>query len=283
VQEMLIVGRGGEGVVLASQLLADAFARAGMWAQSFPEFKAERRGAPISAFLRWDDAPIHRRYKVRSCDVLVGVSPSPPSTDVLRSVRPGGLVVLNRERRFPHTGPFEIARVPAARIARDLGVLSAEGRPMGNVALLGACVRLLLPDGLGFLEQAIEARMGAAAPANVAAAREGYERCTRQRTRGDDVPLELELAQSSTARPTPVFPVSTTDSLAIHTGSWSLDRPVLRDACTACALCAVFCPEGAIVRTEGSMAVDYLYCKGCGICEVVCPIRDAIAMEEVAA
>ena len=66
VKEMLIVGRGGEGVVLASQILADAFARAGFWAQSFPEFKAERRGAPISAFLRWDEtSPIHRRYKVQ--------------------------------------------------------------------------------------------------------------------------------------------------------------------------------------------------------------------------
>jgi Pyruvate/2-oxoacid:ferredoxin oxidoreductase gamma subunit len=49
VKEMLIVGRGGEGVVLASQLLADTFARAGWYVQSFPEFKAERRGAPISA------------------------------------------------------------------------------------------------------------------------------------------------------------------------------------------------------------------------------------------
>ena len=71
-KEMLVVGRGGQGVVLASQILADTFARAGYWVQSFPEFKAERRGAPISAFFRWDeDAPIHRRYKVRECDVLV--------------------------------------------------------------------------------------------------------------------------------------------------------------------------------------------------------------------
>ena len=283
-QEMLIVGRGGEGVVLASQLLADAFARAGMWAQSFPEFKAERRGAPIWAFLRWDDSPIHRRYKVRECDVLVSVSPSPPSEDVLRSVRPGGLVVLNREDRFPHTGPFAIARVAASRIARDLGVVSAEGRPMGNVALLGACVRMLLPDGLVFLEQATAARMGTAAARNIDAAREGFARCTRQRAREADVPLEpATVAATAPPRPRPVFPVSTADSLAIHTGSWSLDRPVLRDACTACALCALFCPEGAIARTDGAMAVDYLYCKGCGICEVVCPVRDAIAMEEVAA
>ncbi len=53
--------------------------------------------------------------------------------------------------------------------------------------------------------------------------------------------------------------------------------------CTACALCALFCPEGAIARSDGVDGVDYLYCKGCGICEVVCPVRNAIAMEEVQA
>jgi pyruvate ferredoxin oxidoreductase gamma subunit len=284
VQEMLIVGRGGEGVVLASQVLADAFVRAGLWAQSFPEFKAERRGAPISAFLRWDATRIHRRYKVRDCDVLVCISPSPPSEDALRSVKPGGLVLLNREPRFPQTGAFEIARVPASRIARDLGVVSAEGRPMGNTAVLGACAKLLLPDGLGFLEQAIAARMGAAAERNVAAAREGHARCTRQRRRPGDTALELAPAPTVAARPSPpLFPVSTTDSLGIHTGSWSLDRPLLTEACTSCALCALFCPEGAIARTNGSVAIDYLYCKGCGICEAVCPVRNAIRMEEVAA
>ncbi len=286
-KEMVIVGRGGEGVVLASQLLADTFARAGYWAQSFPEFKAERRGAPISAFLRWDEtSPIHRRYKVRDCDVLVVISPSPPSPQMLRTVRPGGLVILNREGRFPHTGPFEIARVPASRIARDDDILSSEGRPMGNVAVLGACVRLLLPDGLGFLEQAISSRMGGAAAMNVVAARDGYARCTRQRARAGDEPLEPESVSelARAPRPTPpLFPVSTTDSLGIHTGSWSLDRPVLTGECTGCALCALFCPEGAIARDDGSIAIDYLYCKGCGICEVVCPVRNAVHMEEVRA
>ena len=285
-KEMILVGRGGEGVVLASQLLADTFARAGFWVQSFPEFKAERRGAPISAFLRWDaSSPIHRRYKVRDCDVLAVVSPSPPSPQLLRAVKPGGLVLLNRETRLELAGPFDVARVPASRIARDHGILSMEGRPMGNVAVLGACARLLLPEGLAFLEQAIAARMGAAAALNVVAARDGYTRCTKQRHLAADVPLEPVTDSEATREPrvAPLFPVSTTDSLALHTGSWSLDRPVLTDACTACALCALFCPEGAIARDDGSVAIDYLYCKGCGICEVVCPVRDAIRMEEVAA
>jgi pyruvate ferredoxin oxidoreductase gamma subunit len=285
VQEMLFVGRGGEGVVLASQLLADAFSRAGFWAQSFPEFKAERRGAPISAFLRWDEtSPIHRRYRVRECDVLVGVSPSPPLPQVLATVRQGGLVLLNHEGRFPVTGPFEVARVPGSRIAREHGVLSSEGRPMGNVAVLGACMKLLLPDGLRFLEEAVTARMGAGTGLNVVAAREGYARCTRQRALAGDARIDPAAAVGAVPARTPaVFPVSTMDSLAGHTGSWSLDRPVIGDDCTACGVCAVFCPEGAITREDGSMVIDELYCKGCGICEVVCPVRNALAMEEVPA
>jgi 2-oxoacid:acceptor oxidoreductase gamma subunit (pyruvate/2-ketoisovalerate family)/2-oxoacid:acceptor oxidoreductase delta subunit (pyruvate/2-ketoisovalerate family) len=284
---MLLVGRGGQGVVLASQILADTFARAGYWVQSFPEFKAERRGAPISAFLRWDeDGPIHRRYKVRDCDVLVGIATSTPSPETLALVRPGGLVVLDRETRFPAAGPFTIARVPASSIARRNQVLSSEGRPMGNVTVLGACVRLLVPGGLEFLEQAIRSRMGALAEANVAAAAEGYDLCTRQRAVAGDTPFEpvLDLARTrgrGTRRA--AFPTSTASAPLNQTGTWSLDRPVLTDACTACGVCALFCPEGVITRNGGSMAVDYLYCKGCGICEVVCPVRKAIHMEEVRA
>ena len=281
-KEMLLVGRGGEGVVLASQILAATFARAGFWVQSFPEFKAERRGAPISAFLRWDDtSPIHRRYKVRECDVLVVLSPSPPSPEIMHTVKPGGLIVLNREARFRHTGPFDIARVPASHIALEHDILSSDGRPIGNVAVLGACVRLLVPDGLGFLEEAVASRMGARAEANILAARQGYERCTKQHVVSADTPVESARALRGHRQSPPLFALSTTDSRGNHTGTWSLDRPVVTDECTACAVCALFCPEGAISRNDGSMVVDYLYCKGCGICEVVCPVRNAIAMEEV--
>jgi len=280
---MLLVGRGGQGVVVASQILADTLARAGYWVQSFPEFKAERRGAPISAFLRWDDAaPIHRRYKIGACDVLASVAASPPSPELVGRVRPGGLLLVNLETRFPQAGPFEIARVPGSRIARRHGVLSSEGRPMGNVAVLGACVRRLLPDGLALLEESIAARFGALAGPNIEAAREGYERCTLQRRLKADAEVHPAAA---VARPAERgrFPISRTDSLANHTGAWSIDRPVLTAECSSCALCALFCPEGVITRANGSMAVDYLYCKGCGICEVVCPVHGAIYMEEVRA
>ena len=285
-KEMLLVGRGGEGVVVASQILGETFARAGFWVQSFPEFTAERRGAPISAFLRWDEtSPIHRRYKVRACDVLVVVSSSPPAPEAIRAVKPGGLIVLNRESRYAHSGDFDVARVPAARIAQDNGILSPEGRPLGNVAVLGACVKLLAPDALPALEQAVSSRMGGAAEANIAAAREGYARCTRQHRLAGDLPVppRPDAEPLPGRRAFPLFAVSTTDSRGNQTGAWSLERPVLTDDCTACAVCALFCPEGAIARSAGSMIVDYRYCKGCGICAVVCPVRNAISMAEVSA
>jgi len=282
-KEMLLVGRGGEGILVASQILGETFARAGCWVQSFPEFTPERRGAPISAFLRWDEtSPIHRRYKVRDCDVLVVVSPSPPSPETLRRVRPGGLIVLNRDSRFARSGDFAVARAPAARIARSHGILSPEGRPLGNVAMLGACVRLLAPDALRFLEQSIASRLGDAAAVNIAAAREGYTRCTRQHAVAGD--LRAELPAGVVGPPAlPPFAVSSTNSLGNETGAWSLERPLLTDACTACAVCALFCPEGAIARSGGVMTIDYRHCKGCGICAAVCPVRNAVAMEQVSA
>ena len=175
-KEMLIAGRGGQGVVLASQLLADTFARAGFLVQSFPEFKAERRGAPISAFLRWDeraDPPAVQGARVRRARRRS--PPTPPSgPGARRRCGRAGSSILNRDTRYPQAGAV---RRRARRRPRGSPATTAcsppEGRPMGNVAMLGACVRLLLPEGLPFLEQAIEARFGALAGPNLAAARDG--------------------------------------------------------------------------------------------------------------
>jgi 2-oxoacid:acceptor oxidoreductase gamma subunit (pyruvate/2-ketoisovalerate family) len=43
--EIRIHGRGGQGAVVASKVMASAFFKQGKWVQSFPSFGAERRGA----------------------------------------------------------------------------------------------------------------------------------------------------------------------------------------------------------------------------------------------
>lgn len=62
--EIRFHGRGGQGAVVASKLLASAFFKEGKSVQSFPAFGVERRGAPVVAFLRIDDQPIKLRTNV---------------------------------------------------------------------------------------------------------------------------------------------------------------------------------------------------------------------------
>ena len=256
----------------------------GYWVQSFPEFKAERRGAPISAFLRWDEtSPIHRRYKVRECDVLVVVSPSPPSPrgpGHRQAGRAGHPRTARRASRTPV--PSTSRAFPASR-----------DRPGQRRPLLGGSadgqrgrarrVHQAAPSGRARVPRAGDRR--AHGRAGRGERRSPPERATsgaRDSARlAGDTPVEPAPAGEATGASRVVFPISTTDSLLTTPARGRWIGPCSRTNATACALCALFCPEGAISRSDGSMAIDYLYCKGCGICEVVCPVRNAIEMEEV--
>ena len=51
-------GRAGQGVVTAGELLGEAAMEEGKYFQAFPEYGAERMGAPIKAYTRISDEPI---------------------------------------------------------------------------------------------------------------------------------------------------------------------------------------------------------------------------------
>ncbi len=74
--EVRLHGRGGQGVVSAAQLIADAAVREGKYVQAFPEFGAERSGAPIAAYARLSDGPIEIHSFIRSPDVVIVVDRS---------------------------------------------------------------------------------------------------------------------------------------------------------------------------------------------------------------
>jgi len=59
------------------------------------------------------------------------------------------------------------------------------------------------------------------------------------------------------------------------TGDWRSERPeFLKDRCTNCLLCFIYCPDDAILMKDDKVVgIDYDYCKGCGICEKVCPVE----------
>ncbi len=61
-------------------------------------------------------------------------------------------------------------------------------------------------------------------------------------------------------------------SRRFKTGDWRSERPIfLKDKCTNCLLCYIYCPDDSILMEDGKVVgVDYDYCKGCGICARVC-------------
>ena len=67
--EVRFHGRGGQGVVSAAQMIADAAVSEGRYVQAFPEFGAERSGAPIAAYARVSNEPIEIHSFIRNPDV----------------------------------------------------------------------------------------------------------------------------------------------------------------------------------------------------------------------
>jgi len=67
------------------------------------------------------------------------------------------------------------------------------------------------------------------------------------------------------------------------TGSWRVYRPKLeKEKCVKCLRCWIFCPEGSIKKEkDGTVSINYDYCKGCGVCASECTVK-AITMEREA-
>ena len=74
--EVRFHGRGGQGAVTSAELMAQAAIAEGKYAQAFPSFGPERRGAPLQAFLRISDEPIRLREKIYEPDIVVVLDPS---------------------------------------------------------------------------------------------------------------------------------------------------------------------------------------------------------------
>lgn len=141
-RELRIHGRGGQGAVIASKLLAAAFFREGGSVQSFPAFGVERRGAPVTAFLRSSDGPILLRCEITRPDALIVLDPTLiEAVDVTGGLKEGGSILINSEHAPEDytdlASRFTVSTVDANTIARAHG-LGSKTQPIVNTAILGA-------------------------------------------------------------------------------------------------------------------------------------------------
>ena len=281
-------GRGGQGVKTAGRVLGTALFRAGYEVQDAPRYGAERRGAPIHAYVRAARRPIRERGLMTNPDLVVVADDSLVSVavaDVLAGVRDETVLLINS------TCSAEVWR---ERLAVSGPVLTLSAAP-GDVAALrfvgaacaGAAARCLgvisrstleaaLRDELGVLgERQLERSLESAFRAweELAAAegrvREGREGVPLSGARPDWIDLPFETADRSA----PDIHAAAT-SVEVRTGLWRTVRPVIDyEHCNRCSwLCSTFCPDGAIaVEEDRTPRIDYDHCKGCGICAAVCP------------
>lgn len=169
--EIRFHGRGGQGAVTAARLLAEAAFLEGKYAQAFPFFGAERRGAPVLAFTRIDERPIKIRTQVYSPNHVVVLDRTlPTSVNVAAGLKPRGTIVLNQTSVPESLRRYRVALVDATKIATEcLGV------PITNTAMLGAIAKASRIVSVESLRKPMERRFGKLGEKNFMCAKRAYE------------------------------------------------------------------------------------------------------------
>jgi pyruvate ferredoxin oxidoreductase gamma subunit len=180
-------GRGGQGVVTAAELLAEAAFREGRHAQAFPSFGSERMGAPVMSFCRIDDQPIRTHEPVTEPDALLIQDPTLlHQADLFTGLGRGGYMLINSAKSFGELGLDQFVK----DFRRDrLLVVSASGlalthlgRPLPGAPMLGGFAALTGRVGLDSVLAAINGRFsGSVAEGNAKAARAAFDFVTDER------------------------------------------------------------------------------------------------------
>jgi pyruvate ferredoxin oxidoreductase gamma subunit len=184
-REVRLVGRGGTGVVTAGELLGRAAVREGLRAQAIPTFGPERRGALCSCTLRVGPDEILLRCAAARPDVLLILDPTiwhhAPVTLVM--AEEGDLIFnapvpadeLAEQLRAGHHGPpVDLDRRRVHAVDATGIALKELGRAITNTTMMGALAGATGMLTMESIEAVLEQRFGAAAAANIEAARAGY-------------------------------------------------------------------------------------------------------------
>ncbi len=176
--EIRFHGRGGQGAVVASKVLAVAFFHESLYVQSFPAFGVERRGAPVMAFLRVDRQRIHLRINIYEPDHIIVLDPTLiGAIDVTSGLKPNGWIVINSHQPpevFSSLKGFRTAAVDATSIAIRNG-LGSRTSPIVNTAILGAFSKVTGLVGIDSIALAIREELSGKKDENAKAAREAYQ------------------------------------------------------------------------------------------------------------
>jgi pyruvate ferredoxin oxidoreductase gamma subunit len=182
-------GRGGQGAVTSAEILAEAAISEGKYAQAFPSFGPERRGAPVLAFVRISESqPIRIRSSITEPDIVVVLDPGLLKiVDVASGLKPGGIVIVNttktaRQIRDEFNIKSTLATVEATKIA-----LEQLGVPITNTTMIGAVIKATESVKMESLFEPINKRFGRVGEKNIAAMKRAYAETVIEELKVDQV------------------------------------------------------------------------------------------------
>jgi len=281
-------GRGGQGAVTSAELIALAAIEEGKFAQAFPSFGPERRGAPVLVFNRINESEhIRVRAAVTQPDIVVVLDPGLLGIiDVTSGLKDGGTLIVNSSKKLVDIklefgGPWCLAVVNATAIALELLKV-----PIVNTTMLGALVKATDTIKLDSLLEPIEERFGKLAQRNIEACKRAYEETSVAEFSPASKRVERAYVKESWPSWQELAPGSVVtepgNARSYRTGDWRAQCPVFNhDRCIKCGICSLFCPEDCVNQNEdGYFEADLYYCKGCGICARECWTQAITMVEE---
>ncbi|WP_371372855.1 2-oxoacid:acceptor oxidoreductase family protein [Sporomusa aerivorans] len=289
--EIRLHGRGGQGTVIAAEMLANAFVFGGKYASVFPSFGVERRGSAVMAFARFGEKPIRERTRVYRPDILLMFDES--LTEVAANYdgfKNGGMIIANTKHE-QHIIDLQVKQQLLATVD-GVGIAMEEtGTPITNTCMLGAFARATGLVVLDDLKQAMELYFtGSVLTKNIRSLERGYAEvkvshfAKQAEDKAADKAFNIENVTIKPPQLTSPFEAAWDDVdkklITARTGEWRYKQPQPNQtACRLCGWCSVYCPAGSMkLGEDGYYHPDLNYCKGCGICANQCPAR-AIMMK----
>lgn len=292
-------GRGGEGVKLASRIVSRALFLGGLNVQDSPLYGAERRGAPVVAFTRFSQGPIHERGYIEKPDMAVLMDPSlltHPEAAVLAGLEDTSLLLVNsthtehdlRERcqTLARVVTLDITSIALDLLGHQLlsapmAGFTAKAAGLARWSQVAEAVQMELAE-VGLTQDLIQRNLGATQRAYDAAPSVGLSEPRPAPATGVRRPFVIPRLPARIA--TPVISAEAT-SLLRTTDGWRVYRPIIeRRLCTRCFICFALCPEGAIqLDLQNYPVIDYAHCKGCLVCLTECPPKAISELREDAA
>lgn len=139
--EIRIHSRGGQGGVTAARLLAMAAFLDKKHATAAPFYGAERRGAPVTSFVRIDEDPIKIYSQIRSPNLIIVLDASiMDAVDVLQGIQEDGIVLINSPHPVDLPG-VRVITLDLTGIALSVDLV-VSGNPILNTPVLGALARM---------------------------------------------------------------------------------------------------------------------------------------------